>query len=327
MSSECIDNDNVKFPLNITGADLAMATTFATQATNRDKCRDENILKGFQKKYGINENIFEWKQDDSSYPYDCVPDPSKPENGCPNGTCNIISKDFCETIGNSDYPYKTDVSGTIKPGAKEFDQLKPFIAFRNDKCVFANPLSKRWCISPVSRQQNFQHGVTDVPPFSFDDSTGKCSMSEDYCNWMGKDFDSSKGDCVESTGQQIGEFILGNTIFRFFNDLVKKRQDGCFYNVEKDTNQTDLNTITNSEPYKQFKESYQKLDECKFLIDDRFVKNKTLIQKNFLPNVNLYMVEWNDKVDEHITYSFLESEIKHIYKPVSYTHLTLPTKA
>jgi hypothetical protein len=151
---------------------------------------------------------------------------------CEHGHCKIATKNKCDSI--SQLPFDP-VSGnsyskitcskeidcqsnfTCNPKSKTCIPKNPYLEFRDGKCVYGNFALMKWCKFPNQRRLKGEVGVTDVPPFKYDPTTGKCEITKDYCDWMGISYKidhNGEPTCYSQTGQQIGEFLLGKTIFR-----------------------------------------------------------------------------------------------------------------
>lgn len=176
-----------------------------------------------------------WEGDSAHQMYPC------PEgvSNCDYGHCRAGSRERCEEL--SQLPYDA-VTGEDLPGERcestpcpagmtcidTLDALgksikkcvleRPYLEWRptetGGKCIFGNFAHRRWCTFPHQRRDKPEPGVTDVPPFRYDSLTGKCHITPDYCKRMQVDYNGEKGECELSVGQWIGEFLLGQTIFR-----------------------------------------------------------------------------------------------------------------
>lgn len=173
-----------------------------------------------------------------------VPDPAHQLFPCPEGVthcgygqCRAGTKERCQEL--SQVPFNPSTGEDIPAARCDVDPCpegmtcidtldengnaikkcvfaKPYLEWRDNekKCIFGNFAHRRWCLFPKARRETPQPGVTDVPPFRYDELTGKCHITPDYCKKMQVDWDSDKGECKLSVGQWIGEFLLGRTIFR-----------------------------------------------------------------------------------------------------------------
>lgn len=132
---------------------------------------------------------------------------------CPNvfGRCKFLTKQAC-----------LEQSGDFKDQGQG---KKPYLEWRepgteqggsDGKCVFGNFALRNWCENPPSRRAGQKvRGVTDVPPFQYDQEQGQCMMTKDYCKYMGEDFkDSVPPDCKISEAQKWIEKFSGKTLFR-----------------------------------------------------------------------------------------------------------------
>jgi hypothetical protein len=132
---------------------------------------------------------------------------------CPNvfGRCKFMTKQAC-----------LEQSGDFK---EQGQGKKPYLEWREPgteqggsegKCVFGNFALRNWCENPPSRRAGQKvRGVTDVPPFKYDQEQGQCLMTKDYCKYMGVDFkDGVPPDCKVSEAQKWLEKFTGKTLFR-----------------------------------------------------------------------------------------------------------------
>lgn len=162
-----------------TALDNINATMYAIDRLKREKCTGVPGL--------------EYRPSDDKRMYPCP----RGIKDCSHGRCTIATEELCKS--------KSKSSGL-------------YLEFRDNKCVFGNPFLRKWCTSPKDRRPEVVPGVTDVHPFDYDEHTGKCSISRPYCE---KDMQASfkideKGrpTCYSTTGQLVGEFFLGKTVFR-----------------------------------------------------------------------------------------------------------------
>jgi len=152
------------------------------------------------------------------------------QSACNDGTCSCTTDDNCEG------------ASTCKDGKCQ----------KAGRCIVGNFLLRQWCEEPQSRckatdgkyppgckDSESSPGITDVPPFYYNQDNGMCYMTKDYCDRFGLDYSKTKkctttsdcdpgdncfqnycigegSECTETTGQKIGEMVLGKTIFRLF---------------------------------------------------------------------------------------------------------------
>lgn len=167
-----------------TALDNINATMYALDRLRREKCTAPGLV---------------YRRSDDRRMYPCpsdVPD-------CSHGRCVVGTEVLCKSKSAS----PDDMSGD-----------RPYLEFRNGKCVYGNPILRRWCESPESRRTDSVPGVTDVHPFDYDEHTGKCSISRPYCEMdMQASFmidEKGRPTCYSTAGQKVGEFFLGKTVFR-----------------------------------------------------------------------------------------------------------------
>lgn len=156
-------------------------------------------------------------------------------------------------------------------------------------------------------------GVTDVPPFLYIPETGKCHITKDYCDRFGLQYQNKEGsvnysctsvqDCIKDgeniedwacvknvctgttsqcnkgAGQAFGEFFVGNTIFRWFHNGFKCKQES--YEPKKLGSQ--LNDLFHSFPEKIIVKA-----------DEKDMLDKKLLYKNYIGTINLYYIQWKD---------------------------------
>lgn len=202
-------------------------------------------------------------------------------------------------------------------------------------CFVGNFILKQWCENPQSRcaplndstppsypaeckGSDSSPGVTDVPPFYYNSDIGSCFMTPDYCGRFLVDADkkttktcNSDNDCTsdpllgsnfkcvpQSGGKKcIGpltqcenpgsdpskaawwaeNFTVGKTLFRLF-----KSGKACNKEEFKQTVLKKLNILP------------EKLEK---LVDSKLIDKKTLLVKNFIPEIDLYMITWNKQTN------------------------------
>ena len=140
------------------------------------------------------------------------------------GQCTVTCKEdtdcsnFFKDDPGSTYVCNKNTSNGESPSCTT---TKPYLEWRDGqngedgKCIYGNFIAQKWCENPRSRRTEATRGATDVPAFKYDDTTGKCNITKEYCDWMGVSYkDGDRPDCYETTGQKTGEFVLGKTIFR-----------------------------------------------------------------------------------------------------------------
>ena len=313
-------------PSNLLDIDYAQAVVYAKNKSAYSQCTNKDIRQAVAKMFNVPDSdsspIYNWIQDAQNTAYPCT---SNDPTVCPVGTCSITSEQLCNTIGAQGYPYDEDSMGNYKQGYDTNSKFNiPYVAWRTpdwspnqEKCVVANPTTKRWCISPGSRSDQFKNGVTNVPPFSFDESTGKCNLTQDYCEWMDQDWDPQSKTCKESTGEKVAQFFLGKTIFGFFDEAVKNRGNLCGLQTNQVAPETKENfKLFIEKHHSSLKENYDKLGtNFEKLVDDKMIKEKFVFKENFLPGINLYMVQWKDESPSEFKpgFSFISSELEKVY--------------
>lgn len=210
-----------------------------------------------------------------------VPDKRLQDIPCPpgledcneiSGHCKFLTKDSCLAQSGD---YKDMGQGT-----------KPYLEWNDGKCIVGNFALRNWCENPQSRRGgDTVPGVTNTPPFKYDESTGRCLMTKPYCKYMGLDFtkvnddfyketDISIPDCHQTNLQEIVEkYITGKTLFRGF-----KR--GLFNKFLEDIAKTELQPFPPMAYYQLLKKASDgKLDNDLGLNEDysNITSNNTIV--------------------------------------------------
>lgn len=290
----CKPGDIVYIP---TPLDNMHAMMYAHDKVLKEKISNPAVQKAFP---GI-----KWRSDDEHRIYPCPPGLK-----CEHGIAVIGTKDLClklsqipfdpitgkpwESVSCSkdsdckNLPFEATCAQT-KDGGSICQPKFPYLEWRADdkdplggKCVFGNSVYYKWCKFPEFRRTSSEAGVTDVPPFKYDPTTGKCSITKDYCHWMEVEFrHDSKGrpTCKESKFQKIMEqFFVGRTIFR---DI------------------------------KKFTEGFQPPVIAKMLVDRTQMKSYRKIGDDFAgKGVGLYSIDWG-KGSKSL--GFMSDEVRQIY--------------
>lgn len=198
-----------------TSIDNINATLYALDRIKNERC---SILQNTDK--GV---IF--RNEDTKRIYPCPKGASK----CLHGTCAITSKLSC--AARSADPFDSvgdDIQGPPCPCGptqicaknKKCYNKKPYLEFRDKKCIYGNFILKRWCLFPPQRRKTSVPGVTNVKPFKYNEDTGKCEITKDYCvdsmRISYKLDDQGRPTCYSKLGQEIGELFVGETVFRGF---------------------------------------------------------------------------------------------------------------
>lgn len=202
-----------------TAKDNLHAMMYALDRMKRERC----MAAASQPNSGIN-----YEPNDKHRIYPC----HSGLEDCEHGNCRIITKARCDSISQLPFdvvsgetivktPCKTSSdcfsNFTCEPKSKTCIPKNPYLEFRDGKCVYGNFVLLKWCKFPEHRRAKREVGITDVPPFNYNTTTGKCEITKEYCDRMGVSYKSdSKGrpTCHTTTGQKVGEFLVGKTIFR-----------------------------------------------------------------------------------------------------------------
>jgi hypothetical protein len=217
--------------------------------------------------------------DDIHRSYPCPPG----IDNCEHGKCIITTKETClkhsKKVGPAKdvMPCKTNSEcqkGEICVQGKCVEN-KPYLEFRDGKCLYGNEFLRLWCENPKLRRNGEVKGVTDVPPFHYDLKTGKCEVTKDYCDWMQVSYkidEKGRPTCYSKTGQKVGEFILGKTLFRDIKYITHMAPDFAGKNVNLYMQGTQLGFL-----YDEVVASYPELlvgDNLVFKREDLKDKNK-----------------------------------------------------
>lgn len=216
-----------------TTLDNLNATMYALDRIKKDRCLSES-----KKTAGL-----KYQEEDSRRMYPCPRGISE----CGHGKCVITTDELCKSKSMTPFDANgNDLNG--KPCStsescnadslcgenKKCYPKKPYLEFHNGKCVYGNFALRRWCQFPTSRGDSGKHPDTGNPynPFQYDEKTGKCYITKEYCEKdMQTSFkidDKGRPTCYTTTGDEIGQFFLGKTIFRGIKGAVS----GDFYQKE-----------------------------------------------------------------------------------------------
>lgn len=301
--------------------------------------------------------------DDCSGGLECKSDPKDPDHmvcaydpqDVAAGHCIFNNATACKAQGQLPYVCNCGPDGNapgqcVSRNKKELN--KPYTEWHVDpktgqgKCVLGNFPLRQWCEQPCTRckldPKTNQYpanctagadsrGVTDVPPFYYDENKGACYMTHDYCSWYGIDYNGKSctsdtdcykneycandgycsgpdSECVIPTGQKIGEFFVGKTLFY----MMKKHTD-CTEKFttdrreEDDLSQTDFLKEIEQEATKNF----NSLPEiaCYMHNPNKITRRKELKKDFGGPGINLYIYEKNGKIQT----GFDPDEVEHVY--------------
>jgi hypothetical protein len=253
--------------------------------------------------------------------------------GCEHGVCRITSREMCMKM--SQVPFNP-VSGKPLPtkscvedkdcsnptydakcsSDKKCVPKKSYLEWREKtgKCIIGNYALRKYCTIPSSRETHSVHGVTDVPPFSYNPDTGVCDITKEYCKWMGISFDSSdkngNPNCKKELWDEIGEFAMGKTIFRTYKKGFSGGNFNPFY-----VHEMIVKSII--EGFENNPKDVMKLS------DKKMMEKYTVLAKDFGGNgIHLYQIIWKSdllKIDKNakmVSIGFIADEIAEIYPEV-----------
>ena len=244
--------------------------------------------------------------------------PCGDSNTCPGpGQSCIEGKCTCST-NNDCFGSDKCINGTCQGGGR---------------CVIGNYALKRWCSYPNSRCQknddgtyppecntddsiigglsNIRPGLVDVPPWFYDDRTGNCYMTKQYCDRFNmnynkpscsKDSDCNpdekcfEGNCTgpgsncsqkSSVGDYVVDFTIGSTLFYLFQHKFKCKESFEWLN---------FSTLPTS------------IEKC---VDIKKMFTKELMSDKFINGIPLYLITWKDKsLDDRFELGFIYNDIK-----------------
>lgn len=293
-----------------TSTDYKNAAIYAQQRFKKEVMNDPVIKNKF--------NI-EWREN-SDLNYYCPislrkdnPEPCSVQGDdckCSNGT-GVFNKKGCED--NSFNPTVIDTTTTgncFTTPEDEMENKPPYLEYNEDnqKCILGNVLLKDFCQCPVLRRDEFVNGATNCPPFKYNNSSGKCYMSDKYCEWMGVSYtdqnDDGVPDCYRPAGQVFFEdiFLLGQTLYRQI--FGQGPRDPSYWQTENYKNNPEIKNLL-----ERVRKSIK--PNIEVLIDDHFIKNKKILKKNRGgKGINLYDIEWKNGKKST---GFIESELKNKY--------------
>lgn len=301
---------------------------------------------------------------------DCIPDPvNESQSICGwnpevySGHCKFVTEQAC--IAQRQLPYQcncgplgnSDGECTMLPEEK----LKnPYVEWHIDpdtgkgKCVMGNFIYKQWCENPCVRctknkttgeypagctSGEGSPGIVDVPPFSYDESTGQCHITFDYCDHYGLEYakphcrtdsDCMAGDycdlrannphcvgpgskCHIPKGQKYAQMVVGRTIFYMFRNgfknCIHKNPVKESYEAPSTIDEIDMDALN-----KEISDKFKNTPEIAvFVYNEKKVKNMTILAENFAgKGIHLYAFEIDDKM---IT-AFLPREVEKKYPDV-----------
>ena len=205
-----------------TNLDNIRAMLYALTRVNKSACKDSWVLDSKHQQYPCPQGV----------------------KDCDFGHCKVGSKARCQELSatpyndetGEDWPLETCVDATsVCPDGKKcmetqdengdsiFKCVEPkmYLEWRepdasnpNGRCIYGNFPLRKWCKHPSKRRDSPIPGVTNVPPFRYEEDTGKCFITPQYCDYMKVDWNAENQECELSVGDWIGEFFLGRTIFR-----------------------------------------------------------------------------------------------------------------
>lgn len=205
------------------------------------------------------------------------------------------------------------------------------------RCLYGNYNQLLWCEYPISRCQpdddgnipgicrgnSHNPGVVDVPPFKYDPSIGKCSITPEYCKKFNGEYEynpeikcKSNDDCGVNTTCYNGrclngdcsklsgwiKYTIGQTLYGAIDNLLAGKIGLCPDN-EQGTVSTEI-----VENYSDVKDKFKNIlltntlldlsnipEKIEDIIDDKFILHKEIIISDFIKGINLYMIVWNPR--------------------------------
>ena len=188
----------MSLPNQPTVFDLINAGNYAQRRIIKDKCEAPETQQKFP---GVG-----WVVDKRGRDFTCPIG----LDGCEElaGHCKFLTEDAClaqsgdyREQGTGKKPYlewRADETGAVGSGGEKIG-----------KCIFGNFALRKYCEDPHSRKPGqFVPGVTNVPPFRYDASRGRCLMTKPYCKYMGVGFTERNDDYYKKTGIDIPDCHL-----------------------------------------------------------------------------------------------------------------------
>ena len=211
---------------------------------------------------------------------------------CHHSTCDITTREACKRESMDGIGGSCNARNPCNPPLKCVhrscvDTTKPYLEFQNGKCIYGDLAFRLMCERPKQRRKVHVAGVTDVPPFDYNETTGKCNITKAYCDRMGVSYSDTNKDCYRTVGQQIGELFTGKTIFRAI-----RKDDGehPYVNVAEHFAGPHISLYLNNKGTLGFleselRETYPKLfrgDKVVFTQDDLYDLNKKRVYLTLL---------------------------------------------
>ena len=198
------------------------------------------------------------------------------------------------------------------------------------QCIWGNMALRQYCEYPSQRGDSKHPPPKNIPPFCYEDGTGKCSktcviagkpekgncsdqpkelgscnMTKDYCTRYGQTWNSNTNFCEPGPESQAGEFFVGKTLFYLWSDkgcqCCKPVCEGgvtlpcCKKPCPGTKENFKINKDTVREIVKKFDSFPNTINK---LADKKFMRSKKLISKNFAGDgINLYLVEWLNNME------------------------------
>ncbi len=280
------------------------------------------------------------------------------------------------------YEYNIDPVTKQKLGKKKaykqcYDPKRGYLEYRKnftqwdgypgeDTCILTFPVFRNWCEMPWARPPEEDEDMTvsmatriekhpqtkKHPPFYYDEYSGRCFVTKDYCTKSIPDggFDTGFGkqeeyitgvlegcsnpghnnaqvrqgyDCCTPLGSSIGQFFFGRTFITLLQDVFSG--DISLYDFMKQANDFGLPA-----PWNTIMGGAGMAAIVYFLSEDRVKDNKRLVAYDFVaPNVNLYEFTWSPEVRARYPresfapgprLGLLASEVQRLYPDIVYTN-------
>ncbi len=249
-----------------TALDLLNAILYANSRLKKEKC-EELARTGFKVKKETTPpsevliSDIHWRDDTKGgkeTSYYCPPGLT---GGCDHGHC-VFGRTGCGQVSNIFFGSKKKETTTPKGGetgtSPGTNDSFPYTEWRDNptptaskqpvkpssepegKCILGDYPFMNWCSKPKSRNTGNVPGVTDVTPFAYDNSTGRCHVTKGYCDGMGMNCDTldnppkvcsgsgsgsgtDNGCCsgcsVSGTQRFFEDFVVGRTLFRTYKRI------------------------------------------------------------------------------------------------------------
>lgn len=230
------------------------------------------------------------------------------------------------------------------------------------RCVYGNYLLRQWCENPKSRCQANEdgsypeecaggpnaRGVTDVPPYAYDTSSGKCFITQPYCENFDRDFNGRRcsrnsqcrpdeichagyctgpdSKCVKRPTDIVLEMTVGRTTGRIFSKVFGA--DGL-KDLFTDPVAWGKRWSCDKFAAELFDEMRSWLDDSiknmppriEVLVDPRLVRQKEIVSMSYIEGIPLYFLVWGIGAKNRTpTLGFLSTHLQSRFPHLLHPH-------